>query len=160
MTSAALAIDASHDFDFFTGTWNVQHRKLKKRLADNDEWELFRSVSHARPLAGGLGNMDETDLPGAHGMTIRLFDPKRQLWSLHWVSTLDPTMDRNPVVGRFDGPMGEFFADDMFDGKKIRVRYTWTVRDKNNVQWAQAFSPDGGKSWETNWTMEFTRVAP
>ncbi len=69
-------------------------------------------------------------------------------------------MDQNPVVGRFNGSIGEFFADDAFDGKKIRVRYTWTVRDKNNVQWAQAFSPDAGKSWETNWVMEFRRATP
>jgi hypothetical protein len=160
MTSAALAIDASHDFDFFTGTWNVQNRKLKKRLAGSGDWESFSSVSHGRVLPGGLGHMDEMDLPnGAHGMTIRLFDPKRQLWSLHWVSTLDPVMDPNPVTGRFNGSVGEFFTDDMFDGKPIRVRYTWTIRDKNNVQWAQAFSADGGKDWETNWIMEFTRVA-
>ncbi|GIL41904.1 DUF1579 domain-containing protein [Roseiterribacter gracilis] len=159
MTSAALAIDASHDFDFFTGTWNVQNRKLKKRLANNDEWESFSSVSHARLLAGGLGHMDEMDLPnGAHGMTIRLFDPTRQLWTLHWVSTLNPVMDPSPVAGRFNGSVGEFFCDDTFEGKKIRVRYTWTVHDRNNVQWAQAFSPDGGTNWETNWIMVFARA--
>ena len=27
----------------------------------------------------------------------------------------------------------------------------------NECRWEQAFSDDGGQSWETNWTMAFTR---
>jgi hypothetical protein len=37
------------------------------------------------------------------------------------------------------------------------VRYTWRRVDARHAQWEQAFSPDGGRSWETNWTMAFTR---
>jgi hypothetical protein len=28
----------------------------------------------------------------------------------------------------------------------------------NSAQWEQAFSEDGGKTWETNWIMELERV--
>jgi hypothetical protein len=158
MTSAALAIDASHDFDFLIGTWKVAHRKLRKRLAGNDEWDEFASTLRARHLPGGLGNIDEMDLPdGVTGMAIRLFDPRQQLWSIHWVASNNPVMDPAPVIGRFNGSVGEFFADDTFDGRSIRVRYTWMVLAKDRARWAQAFSPDAGASWETNWVMEFTR---
>jgi hypothetical protein len=30
--------------------------------------------------------------------------------------------------------------------------------DPANPRWEQAFSDDAGKSWETNWTMDFRRA--
>jgi hypothetical protein len=159
MTSAALSIDASHDFDFLIGRWTVAHRKLRKRLAGNDDWEAFSSTLSARQLPGGIGNVDEIDLPdGLAAVTIRLFDPRQQRWSIYWITSANPVMDPAPVAGRFNGPVGEFFADDMFEGQPIRVRYTWTVIAKDQARWAQAFSPDRGKSWETNWVMDFMRL--
>ncbi len=43
------------------------------------------------------------------------------------------------------------------DGKKAIV-CCWSDITPTLARWEQAFSPDGGKSWETNWIMEFTRV--
>jgi hypothetical protein len=158
--NAATASDGSHAFDFLVGTWKSEQHKLKKRLAGSTEWETFSSSLRVRKLPGAMGNIDELDLPaGGTGLTIRLFDPRQQLWSIYWITSNNPVMDSNPVVGRFNGPVGEFFADDEFEGKKIRVRYTWTMVSKDRATWAQAFSPDGGQSWETNWKAEFTRVS-
>jgi hypothetical protein len=155
----AFADDASHDFDFLIGSWKSEQHKLKKRLANNNEWEHFSSDIRVKKLPAGLGNIDELDMPTATGLTLRLFNPKTQLWSIYWISSANPVMDTNPVVGRFSGNVGEFFCDDDFEGKKIRVRYTWTNLGNGKATWAQAFSPDGGKSWETNWKAEFTRVS-
>jgi hypothetical protein len=33
------------------------------------------------------------------------------------------------------------------------------VHDADAARWEQAFSDDGGATWETNWTMDFARVA-
>jgi hypothetical protein len=157
-TAPARAADASHDFDFLFGVWKSEQHKLKKRLAGSTEWETFAAELRVRKLPANMGNMDELDMPNAAGLTLRLFDPKTQLWSIYWVASSNPVMDTKPVVGRFNGRIGEFFADDEWEGKKIRVRYTWTSIDQDHATWAQAFSPDGGTSWETNWTAEFTRV--
>jgi hypothetical protein len=158
-TLASAATDGSHDFDFLIGSWKTQQHKLKKRLANNNEWTTFESELRVKKLPAGMGNIDELDMPNATGLTIRLYNPKTQLWSIYWIASNDPVMDQNPVVGRFNGPVAEFFADDVQEGKKVVVRYTWTKIGENQASWAQAFSPDGGKSWETNWKAEFTRVA-
>jgi hypothetical protein len=66
-----------------------------------------------------------------------------------------------PVVGKFVGNVGVFEAPDTFDGKPIIVRFTWTVHPKGSpvaADWAQAFSADGGKTWETNWTNQIIRM--
>jgi len=54
--------------------------------------------------------------------------------------------------------IGNFYADDTLRGKPVRVRYTWSQITPNSAHWEQAYSPDGGKSWETNWKMEFERA--
>jgi hypothetical protein len=62
------------------------------------------------------------------------------------------------MVGRFEAGRVLFFGDDTFDGKPIRVRSIWTPETRAACRWEQAFSPDGGRTWETNWTMKFTRA--
>ena len=62
-----------------------------------------------------------------------------------------------PVVGRFVDGVGTFLAEDTFEGRPIVVRFLWTRTDTPSPRWEQAFSEDGGTTWETNWEMDFTR---
>ena len=61
------------------------------------------------------------------------------------------------MVGRFENGIGTFFADETFRGQPIKVRFLWSNITPTTARWEQAFSPDGGKTWETNWEMDFTR---
>jgi hypothetical protein len=67
---------------------------------------------------------------------------------------LDP-----PVVGGFQDGIGTFMADDTFNGQPIVVRFIWSNITATSTRWEQAFSPDGGATWEVNWVMESTRIA-
>jgi hypothetical protein len=161
MGTTAQSESTARDFDFWMGRWNVHNRYVKQRLADSDEWDEFESTVVARPILDGLGNEDEfrTDYRGGFvGMSMRFFDPETKEWWIYWADTrksgkLDP-----PVVGAFDGDVGIFEGDDTFDGKPIRVRYTWSRVTTPTPRWEQAFSEDGGETWETNWIMDFTRA--
>ena len=151
---------SAHDFDFYVGTWEVTNRRLDKALSGSETWDEFPGTSIAKPLFGGTANFDEIEFPtrGWSGCTIRLYDQARDEWSLHWVSSRRTDIDP-PVVGRFGGDgRGEFFADDTYEGRPIKVRYIWSDLSADRAHWEQAFSPDGGETWETNWTMDSTRV--
>jgi hypothetical protein len=154
-------IAMSDQFDFYVGTWEVHNRRLAKALVGSTEWEEFRGVSVARPIFGGAGNMDEIDFPtkGWSGLTIRLYDPEHDQWSLFWISSRGHTIEP-PVVGRWDEKR-EFvgYCDDVYEGTPIRVRFTWSNISATTARWEQAFSTDGGETWETNWTMESQRTA-
>ena len=63
------------------------------------------------------------------------------------------------MVGRFEAGIGTFYADDSFGGRPIRVRFLWTGTGTPSPRWEQAFSTDGGATWETNWEMDFTPAA-
>jgi hypothetical protein len=152
-----------HDFDFLVGEWHVHHFRLKDRLADSHEWVEFDGTCALRPTMGGWGNVDDNvlNLPGGayRAMGLRAYDPKTGQWAIWWADGRNPFGDLDPPVkGRFQDGVGTFFADDTLRGKPIRVRFTWSRITPTSAHWEQAFSPDGGKTWETNWKMDFTRV--
>jgi hypothetical protein len=157
--------DGSHDFDFLYGKWKMPNHRLLKRLANSHEWEDFMSYDECRPLPGGIGDEDffKTDhWKDFVGMTTRTYDPKTGLWRIYWVDNrFSGGVIEPPVVGKFVGNVGIFEGPDTFNGKPIIVRFTWTVHPKGDniaADWAQAFSADGGKTWETNWTNQIIRM--
>ena len=148
------ATSSSTDFDFLVGKWKVGHEKLKERLVNNNQWEEYETTQECFRILEGLGNMDVANavLDGKpwEGRTIRLFNPKTNLWSLYWVSSNTGVMDP-PVIGSFENDIGHFFTKDTFKGKPIIMMFRWDKRDKENSIWSQAFSLDHGKTWEWNW---------
>jgi hypothetical protein len=151
--------DGRTDFDFLIGSWIVRNRRLKERLKGCTDWEEFESTCRARAILGGLGNMDEFTMERASGrdlaITVRLYNAVTGEWSIYWAAR-NGTLDV-PMVGRFEGPRGEFFSQEVFEGRHVFNRFIWTVMTPDSCRWEQAYSADGGKTWETNWIMEFTR---
>jgi len=156
---AGARLPTAQDFDFFMGRWTVQNRRLTERLAGSDEWEEFESTSVAHPILGGLGNEDEfrtRHAGGFIGMSFRFFDPVKRRWSIYWADSRRPGELDPPVFGTFSGDIGVFEGEDEFEGRPIKVRFIWSGTRTRTPRWEQAFSADGGQTWETNWIMEFS----
>ena len=153
--------DGRYDFDFLLGTWKVHHHRLKERLKGSTEWEEFDGETVDRKILNGLCNLDENILHRetgyVHAISLRLFDPESKEWSIYWSTDVTGTLDV-PMVGGFQDGRGEFYSQEVFEGRHIYNRFIWSKITANSCQWEQAFSEDGGKIWETNWVMEFERV--
>jgi hypothetical protein len=153
-----------NDFDFYTGIWDITNRRRSDFLEETSfieeatEWEEFPAVSRASRHFEGGANFDEIEFPtrGFGGLTLRLYDPERDEWSLYWVNSRTGKLT-SPVVGRFVDGRGEFYGDDTVAGRDVRVRFIWSGITATSAHWEQAFSVDGGKTWLTNWIMESTR---
>lgn len=163
MTSPSRSATAAPtDFDFEFGDWVVHHRRLNRRLAACNDWTEFRGRSSTRPILGGFGNVEDNDLDLPEGryraVAMRSYDPATRQWAIWWLDARQPHTLDVPVVGRFEGGVGLFFADDTLAGQPIKIRFTWDTRDAAVPRWEQAFSADGGASWETNWVMHFHRA--
>jgi len=160
---AAMPCD---DFDFLMGIWRCRHRYRVRRLSGCNDWIEFDGTCAARRILAGFGNTDESDIgmPGGRytGISLRLWDPGTEQWTIHWLDSRRPGQVGPPVRGGFtlrpDGPFGIFHGDDTLDGRAIRVRYIWSRIATDAPRWEQAFSLDEGNRWETNWIMDFTRV--
>jgi hypothetical protein len=153
--------DGRNDFDFLIGTWNVHHRTLKVRLNRSAEWQEFEGDMVSRKILNGIGNLDENIIHSnaglVHAITLRLFNPGSKEWSIYWSTDQTGTLDV-PMIGGFRDGRGEFYSQEVFEVRHIYTRFIWSKITANSAQWEQAFSEDGGKTWETNWIMEFERI--
>lgn len=156
-STAGLPTGDVHDFDVFAGAWMFANRRLKQRGVGSTEWDTFPAVSCTTSYLSGVANVDEVYFPtkGWGGLTVRTFDRAKRQWSIYWVNSREGVMFP-PVVGGFDGTHGEFYGNDTDDGRPVRVRFRWTVHDRDHLTWEQSFSYDG-KTWEMNWTNDLTR---
>ncbi|WP_281560075.1 DUF1579 domain-containing protein [Thalassomonas sp. RHCl1] len=154
-----MAACAPDDFDFVIGEWTVKHRRLKERLNGCHQWIDFDGEMSTKKILGGYGNLEDNFLhfpeESFRAIALRSYNADSKKWSIWWLDGRFPDALDTPVVGAFTDGIGLFFADDVFDGVPVKVRFTWNARQPGRPRWEQAFSVDNEESWETNWTMEF-----
>jgi hypothetical protein len=149
---------SARDFDYFVGAWMTHQHRLRARGVNSRDWEDFPATLCMTLYLDGMATVDELYMPtkSTAGLTLRTFDPGKQQWSIYWVSSATGQLDPVPVVGGFQGNRGEFYAADHDNGRAVKVRYIWDIRDHDHARWEQAFSYDD-RTWETNWTADFER---
>ena len=159
--STALQTMPANDFDFLHGSWRVHNRRLRQVLAGSGDWYDFDGTTVERSLWTGQANLEEyeAEMPSGRirGLALRLYNPHAGQWTIHWSNSTTGTLEQ-PLIGSFRDGRGEFYGQDVVDGRVILVRFIWTHSGAEKCNWEQAFSADGGASWETNWIMEFTRA--
>jgi hypothetical protein len=164
VTATEMSVAHEHDWDWLVGSWDVWHRRLKVRLAGNDDWEEFKGRSAFWRLMGGLGNVDDNvlDIPSGsyRRVSLRAFDAGTGKWAIWWLDGRNPTYIEPPVLGGFNADTGTFMGPDTFNGRPILMRFKWSNTRSARPWWEQAFSADNGASWEVNWRNWFTRTAP
>jgi hypothetical protein len=153
--------DGQHDFDFSIGTWKTHLKRLTKPLSGSTTWVEYDGTTVVRKVWGGRANLAELEADGPAGhlqvLSLRLYDPEARQWSLNSASSRSGTLS-TPTVGEFRDGRGEFFDQEVFNGRTILVRNIITHSAADSIRFEQAFSDDGGKTWEVNWIAVDTRV--
>ena len=154
--------DGQHDFDFEFGRWRVHLARLLRPLTGSTTWTTLDGTSVVRPVWGGLANLGELEVDGGgvhvEGLSFRVYDPHARQWRIHWANSRDGVLGP-AMVGGFKDGRGEFYDQEDFDGRPIFVRFIFSGMTATSFKIEQAFSDDGGKSWETNWITTFTKDA-
>jgi hypothetical protein len=153
--------DGQHDFDFEIGTWKTHLRRLMHPLTGSTTWVEYDGTSVVRKVWNGRANLVEleADGPAGHfqGLNLRLYNPQSHQWSLNFANGNGGVITQ-PTIGGFKNGRGEFFDQEIFDGRAIFVRFVISDITPNSCRFEQAFSDDGGKTWEVNWIATDTRV--
>jgi hypothetical protein len=162
VTAPALG-NGAHDFDFELGTWRTHLIRRLHPLTGSENWATYDGTTIVRPVWGGAGNLVElvVDGPAGHfeGLSLRLYNPQTHQWGLSFSNRLDGQV-APPTIGSFHGDRGEFYQQDMLGGRAIMVRFIIARRSKDAVHFEQAFSADGGRTWEINWIADDIRAPP
>ncbi len=153
--------DGQLDFAFEIGSWKTRLRRLTKPLSGSSTWVEYEGTSIVRPIWDGRANLVELDVSGPagriEGLSLRLYNPEARQWSLNFSSRRGGTLSP-PVIGAFQDGRGEFYGQDTLDGRAILVRFVISDVTPTSCRFEQAFSADGGRTWEPNWIAVDTRV--
>ncbi|HEV2680096.1 MAG TPA: hypothetical protein VGV14_06325 [Rhodanobacter sp.] len=153
--------DGQHDFDFEIGNWKTHVARLQHPLTGSTVWLDYDGTSVIRRIWNGRANLIELEVDGSAGhlelLSLRLYDPQSRQWSLNVASSRGGGMGV-PAVGGFKSGRGEFYDKETLDGRDILVRFVISQITADVYRFEQAFSADGGKTWEVNWIATDTRI--
>lgn len=155
------ARDGQHDFDFEIGTWKTHLKRLQRPLTGSTTWVEYEGTTVVRKVWDGRANLVELDVTGPAGhieaLSLRLYNPESRQWSLNFASSGSGTLGV-PTIGEFKNGRGEFYDQETFNGRAILVRFVISDITPTSCRFEQAFSDDGGKTWEVNWIAVDTRI--
>jgi hypothetical protein len=153
--------DGQHDFDFEIGSWKTHISRLVHPLTGSTAWVEYDGTSVVRKLWNGRANLLELEVSGPAGhieaLSLRLYNPESRHWSLNFSNSSGGTLGQ-PNVGEFNNARGEFFDQETIGGRVVLVRFVISDITPRSCHFEQAFSVDGGKTWEVNWIATDTRI--
>lgn len=159
--------DGAHDFDFLLGDWKAHVKRLPERLVGSTAWIEYDGISRHHPVLGSSANFEEFEVdspnapPGAmahiKAQTLRLYNPDSRQWSIYGLDVDKGGLGLPATVGSFHDGVGELYDYEAWKGRMVLVRYQWSHTGRDHALMQQAFSADGGKTWEVNWICELTR---
>jgi hypothetical protein len=163
MAAGAEPMSADPDglgFDFDLGTWHTRSSRLMHPLTGSTTWADLEGQTVVHRVWGGRANLAEYvgDGPAGHVqlLALRWFNPNTREWSLDFATPNVGTLGE-PGVGRCKNGRCEFYDQEEINGRNVWVRFSiWKISD-DSAQSEQAFSEDGGKTWETNWINKYAR---
>ena len=163
LPSRAAEPSGEHDFDFEIGSWHTHLKRLKNPLTGSTTWVEYEGTTVVRKVWNGRANLVELDVKGPagriEGLSLRLYNPDSRQWSLNFSNSASGTLT-TPMIGEFRSGRGEFYDQETLNGRAIFVRFVISCSNADMCQFEQAFSPDGGKTWEANWIATDTRAKP
>src|SRR5437773_2845822 len=153
--------DGQHDFDFEIGTWKTHLKRLVHPLTGSTTWVEYEGTTVVRKVLNGRANLVElvADGPAGHfeGVSLRLYNVESGQWSLNFANATDGVLAQ-PTIGEFRNGRGEFYDQESLHGRAILVRFVIMPITADSCRFEQAYSDDGGKTWEVNWIATDTRV--
>lgn len=158
--TTAIGRDGRHDFDWDIGTWNTHQRRLLHPLTGSTTWVEYHGTDAVRRIWDGANVAHiQADGPAGHLelFALRLYNPETREWSIYFSNSGSGTLS-SPVIGEFRNGRADFIDQEPYNGKTILVRFSVSEITTDSCHFEQAFSADGGKTWETNFIVAETLV--
>lgn len=159
--SEAGAVPGQHDFDFDLGPWKTHTTRLLHPLTGSTTWTNLEGATNVVKIWNGRANLAEYKADGPSGtielLGLRWFNPTTQEWNLDFATPNVGTLGI-PGVGQFKNGHADFYDYEPINGRSVLVRFSMKNLSADTAESEQAFSVDGGKTWEVNWINKYDRV--
>lgn len=161
-TARANLHDGQHDFDFNFGTWKTHMKRLQHPLTGSTDWVELNGIVVVRKVWDGRAQLEEVEADGPNGhfedLCLFLYNPEAHQWSLNFANSKSGVVGVPPTIGEFKNGRGEFYDQETYNGRAILVRIVWSDITPDSHKFEQAFSDDGGNTWEINMVADLTRA--
>lgn len=164
VTDSASA-EGARDFDWDIGRWKIHMQRLSHPLTGSTSWFEMDGTTVNSKVWNGRANLAEVEADGPNGhlelLALRLYNPQTHEWTNNFATSGVGVLNAPlgvAIAGEFRNGRADFYDQETFNGRAILVRFSiWPV-SADAAQSEQAFSADGGKTWETNWINKYARV--
>lgn len=154
------ARDGRHDFDWDIGSWKTHQRRLLHPLTGSTTWVEYDGTDVVRKIWDGANTGTiEAEGPAGHLeiFAVRLYNPDSRQWSIDFTNSATGAFGQ-PVFGEFKEGRADFYDQEPYNGRMIMVRFSVSDITQDSCHFEQAFSIDGGKTWEVNFIVDETRM--
>lgn len=159
-SAATAARDGRHDFDWDIGTWKTHQKRRLHPLTGSTTWVEYQGTDVVRKIWDGADTA-EIKAEGPAGrleiFSVRLYNPDANQWSIYFTNSASGALSQS-VVGEFKNGRADFYDQEPYNGRAIMVRFSVSDIKPDSCHFEQAFSDDGGKTWEVNFIVDETRV--
>lgn len=142
--------EQAKQFDFWIGTWDLEWT--------DSEGKKQKGTNIINKILGGCvieENFNGGGSPEYLGKSHSIFDAKSGMWKQTWVDSGGDYLD---FVGEFkDGKMMLWREFTGKEGKKVKQRMIFSNIRKDSLEWNWESSLDDGKTWKTNWKINYQR---
>jgi hypothetical protein len=151
--------EGQSDFNFVIGTWKTRILHLGHGRGGTDRWAVWTGRVTAAKVWDGRANIQQIEINAPSGtveeLRLCLYHPLSHEWYLYWADSSDGVLDK-PMIGKFKNGVGRFYDQEEIGGREIFVRDLYSDVRVGSYHWQQAFSSDGGATWEPNWRVTLT----
>lgn len=142
-------------FDFLSGEWRIRNRSLV-----DGAWLEYEGEATVHGILAGVGSVEELRIPsrGFSGLGLRLLDVERRVWMDHWVNAKSGVPTPPGQAGGFVDGAGIFSSSYEENGRTMIAAGIWDRITPVSCRWRQVVSADGGRTWEHNWIMHWSRA--
>ena len=113
-----------------------------------------------RKIWGGRANLAELKAAMPSGpldlLVLRVYNPVTRQWSVDFATSRVGKLGDTPGVGEFKDGRIDFYDQEAINGRTMLVRFSVYSTGPSTHVSEQAFSPDGGRTWEVNWINRYT----
>ncbi len=154
--------DGQRDFDFDFGAWKTHSSRLLHPLTGSKEWADMDGITVVKKIWDGRANIAEYKADGPAGhvelLSLRWYNSAAHQWNLDFATPNVGALGV-PAIGEFKTGRGDFYDQEEINGRYVLVRFSIWSLGPDKAQSEQAFSADGGKTWEVNWVNKYERIS-
>ena len=151
VAAAQSTVSDSVLFDFWVGKWDLTWK-------DPDGTTAKGSNVISKILDGVVIHENFTVLSGQSkgfkGQSVSVLDNRTKTWKQTWVDNQNSYL---PFSGGAEGNNRFFGQEFVRNGTLIQQKMVFREITKNSLTWDWMNSLDSGKTWKTNWTINYKR---